>query len=637
MASEHIIKVRPEYFVPDIKFIAPYLHKLPETESTEPKEGSFVPWSIPLVRNEASLDLLRKLDLEKSEFKKRRTEHTALSGNTSKRLKQSVGEATSNDTEENDTVDHLEPLNQFSSISSSDVDQQILTLCVVNFPNFHNLATESILNKAVKPLLSEFHNRYSTSSVSYKWASSSPDTDEYKIVYVRFTYGKDNTGFINLNTDKEIKLAFVRDVLIRFLNIFEGMSLSRKVEEEFNRLRIRSETLRVCYDGNTKKLMDMAKENQTIESVEELRKTVKAFADDVSHHNLEKSTSSLNNADFKQYTVNLKELSDLPKKMIPQLEEDIRTFRTNIYEVERKKQARKLQEERRRAKLQIKKMLFPITKSEKSKDQASEDEDMESEDDGMTDLQYEEMLQNQIQERAEFEYKKALSRIKLEETNTYKMLLAKADSLKHYEEDIENSKKGSYLKDYELMFGDEDNEEEFANIAKLENNDLKALVNRYKRDKAAFAQTRLTAKLKEEALDKEDREQEKKEGDIPVQDDKNKEKGVFKLLLKKSKANDIPEDMKEEPPVQKSLSIDEAKFYSRSSEEIAKAVAESERFMFSLFEEFLGVEEVELANFIMSSVKEKKPVSEIVQELENVLDDEAEVFMERYWRKLEEC
>ncbi|GMM38389.1 hypothetical protein DASC09_057280 [Saccharomycopsis crataegensis] len=370
-----------------------------------------------------------------------------------------------------------------------------------------------------------------------------------------------------------------------------------------------------------------------------------------------------------KYKVNLKELADLPKTMVPQIVEDIKNFRLGIIRIEKKKQAKKLLEEKKRSKAQIKKMYMSIRESRKKDgrgdlmdidDDEDDDENDNEHEEMISDTEYENMKEDEQQEKIEKEFLRQEAHLKYLEQQTKAKLVATLNDLQNYAADLEQNLQKKYLDDYDVIFGDEDSEQPNLDVSKVQNSELIKTIESYNLNHSTYIHKRNISRMAEEKQDKAERKEEEKReksqqeaGDFlnsvlgsNVQENA-KQAALFKLNIKVSKEEKSAENTtmhnegisKLEEPEDEDMTEENSAsdpVYLKAGDKLPDIVKGMVPFMNDLLVEYLGMTEEELTGFLTNAIIEKESKESISEEVSNFLDDDTEAFMEKLWCKLEE-
>lgn len=785
-AHLEVVNVPPKYFInnDDVKSIAPALKSVAdfsaidsekysqkrnttdiEYQDLEKDPWNYIPGTIPLILDSKSESLIKQLTDERNRFKRQKTQGRLQLKTTEAAEGDATQTANSGlESQLNKKVEeiHFIELHKFTQSVKENLNQQILSLSITKFPKYSNNITEKFLNSVITDfLIPEFNKNHKYSyHITYKWSSSNNDNSEYRIIYIKFEILTDSkkiapvySDFVNLDDNTEFKYEFLKNVFINFLDIMNGLKLSYRFKDEFNRNKVISTKLNVAYENNTDKLIQVAKGKIKLnedEKTDNLKKSDESEGEkdnstpgeaknekknedgtEIDKVNTEKTTVSKTEEDQKDnlgvqstfvkdarskilellkqlmentaeeedpsdysdisHKVNLKELSDLPKRMVPQIIEDIKNFRLSIIKIEKKKQAKKLAEDRRRAKLQIKKMYLSIKQAKKKgrnsgdaeemdiDDEDDDDYDEGQQDEDMSDSEYENIREDAEQEKIEKEFLRQEAQMKHIESLTKRKLLSKFKEVDNYASEVESRLKSNF-EDYEILFAGHEDQDEVSfqkhiyslDQSKLHNAQISNLINMYHTNKSSYLQMRTIEKIEEEKRDEEDRHKEIKEkasqeqslnflssvlgssgvtvsqepstatslsiAEAPATAVANASKAPIKLQIKQKIQPDQPEEQKqaaENKPVIESINFDSVA-YKLSNGKLSQLVKKIKPFVDELLIEYLGMTEDDLVAFITSSIENRKPKAEIVNELTETFDEDTEVFMEKLWRKLED-
>lgn len=279
------------------------------------------------------------------------------------------------------------------------------------------------------------------------------------------------------------------------------------------------------------------------------------------------------------YQVDETELHDLPPESLPQLRKDIKDFRLKVLENEKKKRERESLEEVKRSRAQLRK-LFEKFKNEENEiveeDEDDSDEDEEGEE--LTDEQYE------------------AQRIEREDQ----------EILRKYNEKIK-------IAQYEQR-QNRDLIEEFEELTKYEANLDKTIYPEYEQGKFKPSHR---DKLLEAERDEKDREQEIQEKEISKQSENflNSINIPLKVNLNGNKSHESSVE-----------DVDDDKL----DEILEKIKPKIEGYI----EEFLGMKEDELLEYVVMIIKENKNKQSLVEELKETFDEDAIKIGDKVWADL---
>jgi len=290
------------------------------------------------------------------------------------------------------------------------------------------------------------------------------------------------------------------------------------------------------------------------------------------------------------YQVDESELHDLPPELLPQLRKDIKDFRLKVLENEKKKREKESLEEMKRSKIQLRK-LFEKFKNEDNQmvedDEESDDEDDDDDEEGggVTDEQYEAM---RIEKENQEVLRKYNERVKLvlSEQRRNQYLIEELEDLKQYESSLD-----------------------------------KTIYPEYESGKFKPSHR---DKLLELEKDEADRQQESKEKEIAQQSQSFL--NSINIPLKVSIPKETEESEQQEPSGDVIADMDD--------DQLSSILEKIKPNIETYIEEFLGMKEDELLEYILMIIKENKSKDNLVEELKETFDEDAIKMGDKVWNDL---
>ncbi|ONH69713.1 hypothetical protein BON22_0054 [Cyberlindnera fabianii] len=435
------------------------------------------------------------------------------------------------------TLSHYMELKAFKPKT---LNQQLCEVCVSGFKDLPNETIEQCLNVMI-------------GDVPYKWTCV--EEVDLKIVFVRF-----------INEELDGAAAEIHQFLKCDGVLANDMTLKLAVEK--NTKQLVKDTM-----GRKKgKNVDIDAVSQEIIKVLERSKT-------------RRPAMTVNEMD---YTVDESELRDIPPEILPQLKKDIKEFRLKAIENEKRKREREILEEKKRAKLQLRKLFEKFKEDDGQGGKVDDgDSDEEEEDDGLTDEQYEDLQVKKANQDMLKKFAVKLHSVQSAERKN-KDMLADLNELKQYEANLDKSIKEGY----------------------------------------ATGKFRPSGRNKQREYEADEMDREEAKRDITTKETTDSFLASINIPLKVSLNQDDSEEETPAPSDPNTLTIDE--------EELDSLLEKIKPKVNSYIEEFLGVEEEELADFVLSIIKDEKNKTKLAEELEEPLGDDAQALTDKIWADISE-
>lgn len=276
------------------------------------------------------------------------------------------------------------------------------------------------------------------------------------------------------------------------------------------------------------------------------------------------------------YQVDETELQDLPPESLPQLRKDIKDFRLKVLENEKKKREKESLEEVKRSRAQLRK-LFEKFKNEENEIVEDDEDDSDDDDEGedLTDEQYEaQRIENENKEILRKYNEKV--KVALNEQRQNRVLIEEFEELKNHELNLDKTVHSDY-------------------------------------EQGKFKPSHRD-KLLEAERDEKDRQNELKEKEISAQSENflNSINIPLKMNIGIAKNNELSVE-----------DIDDDKLDSI----LEKIKPKIEGYI----EEFLGMKEEELLEYILMIIKENRTKQSLVEELKETFDEDAVKIGDKVW------
>lgn len=303
---------------------------------------------------------------------------------------------------------------------------------------------------------------------------------------------------------------------------------------------------------------------------------------------------------YQTYKVENSELVEVPKDLKETIVKDIIKFRSKVLTIERDRRRKEIETERRKAKLRLTQVFEGIRSaadvSSDAKDSMEVDLAEEKTDptDELNDEEYEAFLADQRKAESEKAYQAKVAQIEALESSQKLRLLERLDTAVNYESNLIDNK-------FALM--DEIKALLDFDPAKQATKSSHLLL--YYTDHGEYIRIRNAERAREEKLDKENAEEETKPDEEELITESHQE----------------PEKAQEDDVMEVDIVI------SSLSEE---ALSSIERKIGDLIEEYLGIREDVLIDFVFGFVKEKNLTlkEELVSELLETLDEDSKTVVD---------
>lgn len=582
---------------------------------------NYVAATLPFILNSGSYKLFSLLKEGKTDFKKRK-----LIDRQSKNKLETDYNEFDVDSSESEEVNRsykkakkllFVEIDSFLKSIDNNLDKQILSFSISNFPNYSNEIIGNLLSMLIEDIFSS--DKFQMDAFS--WTSTTHGILEFKTVYITLSI-RENTDFTNFNKNLPLKIDFVQKNLLKFIKVADSIKLANTI-------------LKVNYSENTKKLIEIFTgrlkiENLHVETIldgnedsdSKLQDYIESKQKEISEY-LKKVDDSNNYkpvviSNIDDYKINYKELVDLPKKLLPEIIEGIKEFRLNMVNLENQKNMKRSLEEKKKLKMKFKKLSSSINKAQVIKtnnmdlDQDSGDssDDDEDQDSMMSDLEFERLQQENMKQKENQKYEAELKLIEINELSEKKVLIDKLHDLQDYEQK-RLIKQDELIGTYDKVFINSDS-----------NNEVGELIKYYKTNFDKYIKERKYYRDLETKKDDHNREV-NRESDILLNDllgnenstnnNGNKGSEKFKIGLKKT-----PE------------------LFNLSKEKLAEVVDSTIPAMRKSVEEYLGEVEEDLVQYLCSSIKNNVDRSSIFEEVSNFMDDDTKAFLDSIFKSLKQ-
>lgn len=481
-------------------------------------------------------------------------------------------------TEDFTTTDAFVDLADFMA---KNLKEQITTVALKGFPNLKNTVIEGILRKCLSA---------NGDQDSFTWSVLSPEHIDNKIVFLRFN------SIEGINWFHDTLIDLLSMVFDRFEVTFDS--------ESSNYIRSESSTL-------DSKVSERLKNE--IKAILSNRKNYERFS-------LKTETEDLDQAlqYYNSYEVDDAELIDVPKDLKEKIRNDIIKFRSKVLAIERENRKHEMDVERRQAKIRLKRIYEGITETGDNisnpeiemKDGALDTEDEEYK--NYNDEEYERLIKQEESKALEDVYQEKFSEMQHLETTEKATLLDQLQSLAKYENILIENK----ARIIEEIRDFEDYNVNAHDLVALDPNKIRL----YYRNYPEYLKVRNQEREDEDKKDQLDRENEEKE--LAATSNTNKLLSTFIPPAEFIKSSDVIADKSNGGAISQLNSSQMELIYTK---------------ICNLIEEYLGVQEKVLIDFIYDFIKIKGPFQRqsLIDELAETLDEDSEIVVDELFSYIE--
>ncbi|KAI0465249.1 hypothetical protein LJB42_000476 [Komagataella kurtzmanii] len=400
--------------------------------------------------------------------------------------------------------DHFISLSLFEEKLLAQKELQLLTIGVNNLPAGITRSAGLVagfLESVIDDYLVDFLPKDGNSK--YFWSFVDNDVVEFKVVFIQFR-------------------SF--ELLRMVVQIFEKMNLKMHISEGCKKVLEQVETLE--RDEDTEKVKEY------IELISKL--SSRKLHSYKSHGDVVEKLDNLSKY-YNRYRIDPKELVDVPNELVDTLKMEIVEFRLNVLKLEKSKRETQMLNDKRKARMRLRRMLQLNNVSGNLGNSRNEDED-EDED------EYEDENEKQFNEMTDEEYERRRmenvqlnhkKKFELYESSVHKNDIARINNIYNFENNIKHSSYESKL----VPSRREKFLEEYVLNIKENTNSIDKNIQYYKKH-VNYVNFREKVKLKEEAMDAQDREEENFEAKAVQESDQ-----FLQSLVKKSQPQQIPDSL----------------------------------------------------------------------------------------------
>ncbi|SCU86130.1 LAMI_0D00562g1_1 [Lachancea mirantina] len=309
-----------------------------------------------------------------------------------------------------------------------------------------------------------------------------------------------------------------------------------------------------------------------------------------------------------QYKVDVSTLSDLPRSSLDQLCKDIMYFRTRVLTAEKEKHAKEEQNENRRRRLHLKKVLEQIRKSQ-GKDETNldvdDDEEGVSGEEEIEEDEQDDWVVEQAREAKERQESDRRFEKMIQDAETEIMDLAalkKAIGRTRDYEILLRQERGSHLRELMHMAAD------------------------------PYYDHRRSFKADEERRDAEDRALHP-EATVPAMDPADEGSSQIPVAAETATTGPVQAPFKIEITKPQKTQA-ETLVYSEEELEAALNKLRSSKLVEQLVQEFLGESEQDLVDYIFDHISENRSKNALCEELRDTFDDDAVTIADKIWNNL---
>lgn len=503
------------------------------------------------------------------------------------------------DNEHQDEADEMEvdeEMTRFVPLEDlvpTNLKQEVTTVCVKSFPNVKGPSIEKIFS-----ILFE-NSPFGSSKQLFQWSMLTNEHTDDRYIYIRF-YNLDVAKWFIDNAKEPMsqisdKISIVSDSSGE--SYLEAPSEEKRKKSDFSQQLVQM-----------RRILNNSKNHENTS-----KKTGLEDLDEVLQH-------------YNTYTVEQSELVDVPKDMKKKIVKDIIKFRSKVLTIEKDRRKREIEIERRKAKNRLQ-MIFEGIKEtsalEKGEDEVveAEEEDGESMEDKMDEEEFLKYTQ-EVQDKAlEEEYAKKVGFLQNREQTEKLPLVEKLKKLVNYENNLIDNK-FVYIEEFR-NFDDLSAESISSNISKAP---------RYKlnfTNHSEYIRLRNKERAREEELDAADELKEMAEAES-VQAAQNFISSFRNNQPKAEAEADVEAEEMVEAEVSEDAEMVINVVISNLPDQQLQLINDK---IGELIEEYLGIRELVLIDFIFDFIKTKNLTAkeELINELDETLDEDSVIVVKELW------
>ncbi|KAH3668924.1 hypothetical protein OGAPHI_002679 [Ogataea philodendri] len=385
----------------------------------------------------------------------------------------------------------------------------------------------------------------------------------------------------------EPKMVFIEFSDLLALDLFQ-----RLLEEGSLKLRMKSVTKQACQKLEEKVEIGSISKELFLEKLRQVEHTGANLRSGKSHKN----------GSSEEYVVDSKEMEDIPSDMLNLVKQNVVDFRMRVLRLETQKKEQQILRGKQNSKTKLRRMYFPGQGDRMDEDGDEDEEDLEG--DGVDDLEFKKQQEAQAHARAEKTYLMRVQQTRARDDARHKRVDQFNKTIEHhaYETEYVAAARKRFLDSF---------------VTGIKDNSNKIDLNfSYYINHSNYLAFRSKKKSDEERLDAQDREEDAAERDL------NAEQNEFMASFG-------------DKPVKITLKKDEDA--ALSPELVGKLREAAEE----VLEEFLGVKEESLVEFMVSFVSKNRiadktnaEYSAFVSELAETLDEDAQAAVDRLYAAL---
>ncbi|KAH3677063.1 hypothetical protein WICMUC_001969 [Wickerhamomyces mucosus] len=472
---------------------------------------------------------------------------------------------------EDDSSEEYELVHYLESKSFAEYNKEtykeLSIISIKGFKNLNNLQIEQLLNLLLK---------------DYKWFSLA-DIDDAKILFVKI----------------------LGDDVVNSLKKLQGLQGFKILDKEIS-IDFAPGTLELLKNYDDLPSITSKDINQLTDFINSKIKTP-----------LKKQSSEMD------YIIDEHELKGIPEDLLPQLKRDIKEFRLNVIEIEKKKKEKEKRDALKRHQAQLRLLYKQFSKGEvKQDDEDDEDyDDDDEEDDGLTDEQFEDKRKSEENEKILKEYEILMKRVENQEHKN-KELVQKLNQISSYSSklseniNLEDAKKGIFFNGSSVDRAAESKRDEEDRIK--EDKELEDLEKLQKSEDflATLNISSIPSKSYVESIQTNDDDHDNTDNNNNDNDDNNNNKGNTS-----SEINELKDK------------INDADIFV-TDDELDSILSQLEVKFKGYIVKYLEIEDEELLEYIQIVIKEFKNKSKLIEELQETFDDDGITIGNEIWNDL---
>lgn len=358
-----------------------------------------------------------------------------IESNNTRILSQTSGQLNNNQNEPNSIVSTIdeneEPklLIEIDSIQPTNLQQQLSTIVLNNFPNLKNNVVEQVLTNIINPDTDKSFDRHR----SFHWSQINFEFTDLKVIFVRFNKVDDAKWFVE--TYSHIDTLLPRVELI----------YSHQILDKLAEVPSHPSTIPESLKKKLKLILYTSKNfaKPKLQGLEELDKVMQSYSD---------------------YKVDYNDLIDVPNEMKEGIIRDIIKFRSRMLLIEKENRQKQIENERLVTKNKLNELFKGIETTEagrKSKENQLSNGVVEKEDvvvipeqyENLSDEQYEKMIRERETSEYQQKYQVQLANFMKQHASEKSILESKLGKLLNYETKLMDNKLNQIeeLRNYEKL------------------------------------------------------------------------------------------------------------------------------------------------------------------------------------------